>query len=327
MDKRKIARFVREWFLPIAMATGVIIFLIFHNVEFLAPIADWYAPHNNDVLPLCMFLVLFTTFCKVDFKRLLPVGWHLWMLGLQLIFVVIIVWVVNTMHVVGQALILLESILVCIICPCASATAVVVDKLGGSLEETSSFTFLANIFSAFLISFFFPMLPQTGSGVELSFLPLFLKILWRVSMVLMMPMLVGFIMQHCFPRLNRAILSIPDISFILWGFALMIVTATTAKNISDSLSSIPLHFLLTIAVLSLVVCMAQFAIGRFVGRHMGKQVDCGQAFGQKNTTIAIWVTTVFLHPLASVGPGCYILWQNLVNAIELYMEERRQSRL
>ncbi len=308
------------------MALGVLIYLLFHNITFLQPIADWYAPHNNNVLPVCMFLVLFTTFCKVNFRKLLPVRWHLWMMVIQLTLVVLLVWVVNSMNVGGQSLILLESILVCIICPCASATAVVTEKLGGSLEETSSFTFIANIFSAFLISFFFPLLPQQTGGEVLSFLPLFLKILWRVSCVLMLPMLIGFIMQHVFPRLNRYILSIPDISFILWGLALTIISATTAKNINDSLSSIPLHFLFTIAVISLLVCLTQFAIGRFVGRHLGKAVDCGQALGQKNTTIAIWVTTIFLHPLASVGPGCYILWQNLVNSFELYAEEKKERK-
>ncbi len=277
-------------------------------------------------MPVCMFLVLFTTFCKVDFTKLLPVRWHLWVMGLQLAFVVLLVWLVNSMHASGESLILLESILVCIICPCASATAVVTEKIGGSLEETSSFTFLSNIFSAFLISFFFPMLPQQVSGEPLSFLPLFLKILWRVSIVLMLPMLVGFIIQHWFHRLHRLIISFPDLSFILWGVALMIISATTAKNICDSLSSIPLHFLLTIAVVSLVVCLAQFAIGRFMGRHLGKAIDCGQATGQKNTTIAIWVTTIFLHPLASVGPGCYILWQNLVNSVELYAQEKKEER-
>ncbi len=323
--KEKIIHFVREWFLPIAMATGVLIFLLFHNLSFLDPIAEWYAPHNNDVLPFCMFLVLFTTFCKVDFKKLLPVVWHLWMLGIQLVLVVLLVWVVNTLKVGGQGLILLESIIVCVICPCGSATAVVTSQLGGSLEETSSYTFLSNIFSALLISLFFPLLPRTGStGVEISFLPLFLKILWRVSLVLLVPMLVGFVIQHYLPRLNRVILSVPDLSFILWGISLTIVTATMTKNISDSLATTPLHLLLTIAAISLVVCLMQFALGRFVGRHMGKAIDCGQVLGQKNTIISIWVTTIFLHPLASLGPGCYILWQNLVNSVELYMEEKKK---
>ncbi len=321
-----IGRFVREWMLPIAMASGVLIYVIAHNVSFLDPLAEWYAPHNNDVLPACMFLVLFTTFCKVDFRKLLPVKWHLWVMGIQVVAVVLLVWIINSMHLAGQGLILVESILVCVICPCGSAAAVVTSQLGGSLEETTSYTFLSNILSAFLVSLFFPMLPRSGGDEMLSFLTLFLTILWRVSVVLMFPMLVAFVVRYCFKRLHRAIVSIPDMSFYLWGISLTIVSATTAKNINDSLSSIPLHFLLTIAVVSLVLCLTQFAIGRFVGRHLGKAIDCGQALGQRNTILSIWVTTIFLHPLASVGPGCYILWQNLVNAIEIYAKEHKEKK-
>ncbi len=307
------------------MVLGVLIFLLFHNLSFLENVAEWYGPHNNDVLPACMFLVLFTTFCKVNFRKLLPVVWHVCILAVQVIFVVVLVWVINSMHAVGQGLILLESILVCVICPCGSAAAVVTSQLGGSLEETTSFTFMSNIFSAFLISLFFPMLPR-HSHEMMSFLPLFLTILWRVSVVLMFPMLVAFIVRRCLPRVQKIIVSVPDMSFYLWGISLTIVSATTAKNINDSLASIPLHFLLTIAVVSLLVCLTQFAIGRFLGRHLGKTIDCGQALGQKNTIISIWVTTLFLHPLASVGPGCYILWQNLINSIELYAKEQKEKK-
>ncbi len=393
--RERIVRFIREWFLPIAMALGVAIYLLFHNLSALDVVSTWYAPHNNDVLPACMFLVLFTTFCKVDFRQLRPVPWHGYVLIVQTLLAVTLISVIRCWHLDGKALILVESALVCIVCPCASATAVVTAKLGGSLEETSAFTFIANIFSAFLISLFFPMLPQSGAHATLAFLPLFLRILWRVSCVLMLPMLIAFIVKHWWKRLHRAIVTIDDLSFLLWGGALMIVSATTAKNINDSLSWISLHFLLIIAALSLAVCIAQFAIGRLIGsgikyRAPGemktksvdskqdvpgemktksvdcgqdvpgemktkavdcgqdvpgalktksvdcgqdvpgemktKAVDCGQALAQKNTTTAIWVATVFLHPLASVGPGCYILWQNLVNSFELYHHEKALHR-
>ena len=32
-----------------------------------------------------MFLVLFVTFCKVDFRRLRPVAWHWWLGAFQLL--------------------------------------------------------------------------------------------------------------------------------------------------------------------------------------------------------------------------------------------------
>ncbi len=317
-----ILRFIKEWMLPFAIAAGVLVYLAFHNIPALGGIADWYAPHNNSFMPICMFLVLFTTFCKVDFKKLMPVRWHLYVVLVQVALVVLAVWIINCMHIVGQGLVLLESVLVCIISPCACSMAIVTAKLGGNLEETTSYTFLSNILSAFLISVFFPMLPhETGGGI-FSFFSTFARILQRVSLVLLLTKILAFIVKHLFKCLHHAIIKVKDLSYYLWGGSLVVVSGTTAMNISDAMSWASIDFLATIAILSLFVCIVQFAVGRFAGRHIGKPVDCGQALGQKNTSVAIWVATVFLNPLASVGPGCYVLWQNTINSIELVAQER-----
>ena len=77
------------------------------------------------------------------------------------------------------------------------------------------------------------------------------------------------------------------------------------------------------AMMGLLVCIAQFSIGRFIGHYFNATVDAGQALGQKNTAFAIWIAYTYLNPLSSVGPGCYILWQNIINSIELWMCRRK----
>jgi len=34
------------------------------------------------------------------------------------------------------------------------------------------------------------------------------------------------------------------------------------------------------------------------------------------------MSITFLNPLSSVGPGCYILWQNIINSIEIWQHRR-----
>ncbi len=322
----KVKRFFKDWILPIAIVGGIAVYLLFHNVPALGAIAEWYYPYNNTVMPLCTFLVLFTTFCKADFKKLMPVMWHLRVLLLQLAFVVLLVWLINYTHAAGESLILLEAALVCIVCPCATAAAVMTAKLGGNLEETTSFTFLSNIFSALLISLFFPMLPHEGGGETLSFFATFGCILRKVSVALFLPMVAAFIVKHWFKRLNSAITGIKDLSYYLWAVTIVVDAGTTTMNINNSMSFVSMSLLTAIAMLSLCVCVMQFVIGHFTGLHAGKAVDCSQAFGQKNTTVAIWVSTVFLNPLASVAPGCYILWQNVINSVKIYMRARKERR-
>lgn len=318
-----IVRFIKNWTLPVAMATGVAVYLLFHFVPLLRPIGQWYAPYNDDVLPDFMFLILFVTFCKVDFHRLLPVRWHFWIGLQQVVFVFALLGVIIGFGITGQALIMLEAVLVCIIGPAAAAAAVVTAKLGGSLEEMTTYTFVSNFISALLIPLCFPLLPQSGHAtVHMEFWPLFTHILWRVSIVLLLPMLLAYVVKHTMHRLHRWIVGVKDLSYYMWGCSLVVVTGTTAMNIREAWEHTSVAFLLAIALMGLLLCIVQFATGRFIGHYFGKTIEAGQSLGQKNTAFAIWVATAFLNPLSSVGPGCYILWQNIINSVEIWLHRK-----
>ncbi len=319
-----IIRFVKNWTLPVAMATGVVGYLLFRFVPFLRPVGQWYAPYNDSVLPDFMFLILFVTFCKVDFKKLLPVRWHLWIGIQQVAFVFALVGIIIGFGLTGAGLVMVEAVLVCIIGPCAAAAAVVTAKLGGNLEEMTTYTFISNFISAVLIPLCFPLLPQTHKGVvTIEFVPLFTEILWKVSLVLLLPMLLAYIVKHGFKRLHRWIVGVKDLSYYMWGCSLVIVTGTTAMNIVDAWAHTSLFFLLSIAFMALILCIVQFATGRFIGHYFDKSIEAGQSLGQKNTAFAIWVATAFLNPLSSVGPGCYILWQNIINSVEIWIFRKK----
>ena len=75
-------------------------------------------------------------------------------------------------------------------------------------------------------------------------------------------------------------------------------------------------------IVPLFVCLIQFAIGKAVGRHYDASISAGQALGQKNTIVGIWLTLTFLNPLAAVAPGAYVVWQNLVNGWQLWYKEK-----
>ena len=72
------------------------------------------------------------------------------------------------------------------------------------------------------------------------------------------------------------------------------------------------------AAVALAVCLAQFGFGRWLGRRYGDEAAGGQALGQKNTVLAIWLAQSFLNPISSVAPTAYIVWQNIVNSYQIY---------
>lgn len=311
-------RFLKNWTLPIAMVMGTIIYLLFANVEALSPIADLYAPVSDTILPVFMFCILFVTFCKVDYRRLTPVGWHLWVGVFQVAFVALVMAVILIFRLQGDPLIVAESVITCIIGPCAAAAAVVTAKLGGSLEEMTTYTFISNFITALLIPICFPLIEKSA---DISFVAAFLMIMYEVGIVLLLPMLLAFIVKHCFHRLHSKIVSVKDLSYYLWGASLMVVTGTTVKNIVHANTS--LSMLLIIALMGLLTCLMQFAVGRAIGSRFNRTINAGQALGQKNTAFAIWIAYSYLNPLSSVGPGCYILWQNIINSIEIWDFRRK----
>lgn len=313
--------FIKDWALPVGMTIGILVYLIFRSIPALDDFGNFFEPIANESLPIFLFLVLYVTFCKVDFHRMRFEMWHLWIIIIQTLMIVAIMAVLLFCIDSKSDKILWESILMCVIGPTATASAVVSAKLGGDLASITSFTLFSNFVAALEIPFFLPMV-ETGEG--LTFIQAFLIILYKVFTVLIVPLFLGWATQRYLPRLQKWIANRPDLGFYIWAGSLTIVMGTTAKNICNSNSSILL--LLMIAAASLISCLLQFGLGKLVGIHTDSRINATQALGQKNTSFEIWIAFTYLNPVSSAGPGCYILWQNTLNSIELWRERRILTR-
>lgn len=325
MEKRKgIIRFLKDWTLPTAIALGTVCYLTFRWVPALDEAGDWLGPVFDTLFPVSVFLTLFVTACKVDFHDMRPHRWHLGVLVAQLLLVAgnvgVILWVQSDL----EQKLLWEAVLTCIIGPSASAAPVVVGKLGGNISTMTSYTLISSLASALMIPAVFPLLEASANatlgGNAPSFMSAFLMILQKVSIVLLLPLALGWLMQYGAKGLCKRLVSIPDLSFYLWAFSLSITTGITVKNIVNSDASLSL--LLWIAVACFLLCWVQFFMGRFIGRRLGEEINSGQALFQKNTALSIWVAYMYLNPVASIGAGCYVLWQNIINSLELWQYRR-----
>ncbi|MBQ8066688.1 MAG: transporter [Prevotella sp.] len=327
----RLIKLLKDWTLPVAIAVGTASYLTFYYVPQLDAMGDRLAPAFDVLFPLFVFLTLFVTFCKVDFHQMRPHRWHVGILVAQLLLVAatvaVILWVKHydaAPHASRSTLyapLFWEALLTCIIGPSASAAPVVVGKLGGNISTMTTFTLISALASALMIPLVFPAL-EPAAGV--TFFEAFLIILEKVSIVLLLPLVLGWLMQHHAKALCVRLAALPNLSFYCWSISLSITTGITVKNIVHSDASVAL--LLAIAGATFVLCFVQFGIGRAVGRRLGEEVNSGQALFQKNTALSIWVAYMYLHPVASVGAGCYVLWQNIINSIELW-ETRRIKEL
>jgi len=329
----RFVRFLKDWTLPVAIAVGTVSYLTFDLVPALDEAGNTLGPVFDLLFPLFVFLTLFVTFCKVDFHQLLPHRWHVGILVAQMLLVAACVGVVfyvksvDDSHSMLYSPLLWEAVLTCIIGPSAAAAPVVVGKLGGNINTMTTYTLISSLASAVMIPLVFPLLEPPQSGVsadaQVDFLTAFFIILQKVSIVLLLPLVLGWVVQHFAQRLCRWIISKPNLSFYLWSVSLSITTGITVKNIVHSEATWSLLF--WIALLSFLFCLVQFLVGRGVGRLLGDEVNSGQALFQKNTALSIWVAYMYLNPVSSIGAGCYVLWQNIINSIELW-QYRKNSQ-
>ncbi len=316
----KILNFLKNWTLPAAIASGAAVYYIFSLIPALDSFSKAASPVFDEIVPWFLFAVLLTTFLKIDYQKLRLARWHFWVCLAQVLMVMTLVGCILYFGMDGQNLVVMECVLTCVIGPCAAAASVVTAKLGGSLESMTTYTFVSNVLTAVMIPLTFPLI---DSHVEMSFGVAFLRIMWKVCVVLVVPMALAAVVKCLFPRLQQKVASMTNLPFYLWGCSLCIVTGITFRNIMNSHA--PLSLLATIAVVSFMICVVQFSVGRNIGRFFGSTVEGGQALGQKNTAFAIWVSSAYINPLAAVGPGCYIIWQNAINSLELYHQRRHAS--
>ena len=315
---QRFVTFLKNWTLPVAIVTGVVVYVVFAWVPALDGAARFFDPIISTIFPLFMALILFATFCRIDFHEMRPAWWHVWLMVVQVLLVVLSTALIKAFGMSGRELVVMESILVCIIAPGASAAAVVTGKLGGDITSMTSYTFLSNLLTALMVPLVFPFI---DSEVEMPFLQAFGELLYKVCLVLVVPMAAAYVVKHFLHRLHRAILRVEDLPFYMWAMSLAIVTGMTLKCIVHAGTT--LGFVAVIAAISLVLCLVQFALGRYVGHFFHTPIESGQGLGQKNTSFAVWIAYSYLNPLCSVAPGCYILWQNAINSLEIYLARRR----
>ncbi len=313
--------FLKNWTLPSAITAGTLLYLLFAYVPELDDASAALGPLMESLLPVTIFLTLFVTFSKVDFHLMRLCRWHLCILAAQLLFTTLLVLFIlngsSTMIHDTNFKLILESILICVIAPCASASPVVTAKLGGNLTQMTTFVLLSSGVASLLIPAVFPLIePHQG----ITFLSAFLVILKKLALVLLLPLGLGAIVRHWIKPLYQWLVRTPDLGFYLWSISLSITSGITVKNILHSNAG--LWLLTAIALSTLITSFVQFRIGRLIGRIFGERICTGQAMFQKNTGLAIWIAYVYLTPIASIGAGCYVLWQNLINSYELWQHRR-----
>lgn len=340
---RRISTFIDRYALIIAMLIGAVGYPWFRHLSWLMP-------------PL-ICLMLFFTFCKINPLDLRLRKWHGIVLAVQMVLTAVVYYgllaIGERLLAMGYGLtegdiaLVAQGLMVCVIMPTATAAPIIAGKLGGSIQNLTTFSLLSNIATAVIVPAFFPVV-HTEAGIE--FVAAMLLILRRVTPMLLGPFVAAWLLRLVYewyykqkgtPRrftLSKRWASMP---FYLWILLLIVlISQITYTLLTQEYSG---WAIVALCGGSLVACLLQFMLGRWIGYRFPatshgadyqdilinpaaaaysiaqkSRITAGQAFGQKNTALGIWMAQMYLHPLSSIGPAAYIIWQNLLNSYQLW---------
>lgn len=305
------------------MAVGVFEYFIFHYLPVSGEDRVWtYEIVTHTVQPILLFFMLFLSFIKVSPKEMRPHRWQLWVLLVQTGLFVGFSLLAMQMEDEGMK-VLCEGAMLAFICPTATASSVITGKLGGSVAGVVTYLMICNLMVSLVAPAFLPLVEVS----ELGFVDAFLMILSKVFPLLICPLMLAWMVRFGWKRLHRWLLRFRDLAFYIWAVSLSLAIAVTVRSIMHS--NVAVSYLVGLAVISLVCCLVQFAIGKLIGSRFDNptsgnslRITAGQAFGQKNTVFVIWMGQVFLNPVTSVVGGFYSVWHNIINSWQLYKARR-----
>lgn len=300
----------------------------------------WFLPLKPS-LPWLIFFMLFFTFCKVNPLDLRLHKWHWVVLGAQMVFS--FGAYAGMLYWTGDA-VLAQGLLMCFIMPTATAAPIIAGKMGGSIQNLTTFTLLSNFATAIIVPATFPLI---NPAADLTFWPAFLMILKRIAPLLLGPFFSAWLVRLIYSWKTKKEFVLPVkiavVPFYLWVASIIVLTAvvteTTIVNFHAQLSNIVI-----LLVTSFFACLLQFGLGKLIGYWLPapskgrdyqdvlvnpaaapktmagvSSITAGQAFGQKNTSLGVWMAQTFLNPLSALGAAAYIIWQNVFNSVQLFV--------
>ena len=294
---------LKPWMLPIAMVCGI----FFHE-----PVnrVQWAVPY-------LIFTMLLITFCRVKPSDLRIDGMIWRLLAVQVAGTVATLLLLEPIN-----LSLAQSIMICVLCPTATAAPVVTGMLGGSIGKVATYSIASNLTAAILAP---AMFVWCGSAADVSFFTEFKIIALKVAPMIVFPLGLAWVLYFTAPKVHAIVADAQKITFYLWSVSLLLVVGKSVSFVlAEPAGAIPL--MVAMAMGAGLVCILQFYIGRKIGARYDQRISAAQGLGQKNTVLAVWMAINYLNPISSIGPAAYIAWQNTINSMQIYLKMRRERR-
>lgn len=195
------------------------------------------------------------------------------------------------------------------LCPPANAAPAMAKMLGGSASLALKIFLSGNLLACFSIPVIFGYL--TGADASLS--EIAMKIFNTIQPIISIPLAFALGLRAFYPELADRAAKFQKYTMFIWTFSVFVIISKASFDIREmgfmdlwNSGKLPM-----MAGVSLVLCILLFWLGWFCERKR-RPIEGSQSMGQKNTTLVIWVSTLYAGPVVALAPTCYVIWQNLV---------------
>lgn len=263
-----------------------------------------------------IFSMLFFAYCGISLKDIKIRKYHIYILAIQVIIGILSYLVIKPLDVA-----IAEGVMICIFAPTAAAAAAVVAILGGNVGSLMSFGIISNIAVAVIGPIIFSYTGLNSANTD--FITSLFSISYKIIPLLALPFIMAMFFRKFTPEFHSFLAKYKSLTLYLWVCSLTILFG---KTISYVVRQKSYNYALIFGLITFIICLLQFKLGRTIGHKHKDDIASGNALGQKNTVLALWLSQVYLMPVASIAPATYVLWQNIVNSIQIYRNRRKINK-
>lgn len=203
--------------------------------------------------------------------------------------------------------VLLGGAIICL-CPPANAAPAMAKVLGGNPVLALKIFLSGNIIACFSI----PLIYGYLTGTDASFTEVVWKIFNSIQPIISIPLAIALGIRSFYPELADKAARFQKYTLLVWTLSVFVILAKASFDIREmgfvelwNSGKLPM-----LALVSLILCLVQFVVGWFSDKK--HPIESSQSMGQKNTTLVIWISSLYAGPVAAIAPTCYVIWQNLV---------------
>jgi BASS family bile acid:Na+ symporter len=284
---------LRAILMPIAILLGI----LFPQAHVLSPLMPF-------LIGIMMFLTFVTKIPPQTHGYTFKIEIRAFIVSLILIGVL---WAAVTAFGLPREVLLGGAIIA--LCPPANAAPAMAKMLGGSASLALKIFLSGNLIACFSIPLIFGYL----TGAEASLSEIAMKIFNSIQPIISIPLAFALGLRAFYAELADKASKFQKYTMVVWTFSVFVILSKASFDIRamgfwDLWNSGKFPWM---AGISLALCILLFWLGWFCERNR-RPIEGSQSMGQKNTTLVIWISTLYAGPVVALAPTCYVVWQNLV---------------